>query len=155
MNQKNLFLIAALALAPMAAQAQNLTAKSSDSIKNFFLEEGSSVEVLVDNVGDPQLDVTHYGSDFSIFYYGCEDNTNCDAVQFYSGYATDGSVRLRTVNDFNAEKRWVNAYITDSGSTRLEMDIYLGDNGMAADDFATMLGIWTRHMREFEDVIDF
>lgn len=155
MNQKNLFFIAALALAPMAAQAQNLTAKSADSIKNFFLEEGSSVEVLVDNVGDPQLDVTHYGSDFSIFYYGCEDNTNCDAVQFYSGYATDGSVRLRTVNDFNAEKRWVNAYITDSGSTRLEMDIYLGDNGMAADDFATMLGIWTRHMREFEDVIDF
>lgn len=155
MKLTNLFTVAALALSPIAAQAENLTARHSSSIEGFFLDEGSSVEVLVDNVGDPQLNVNHYGSEFTIFYYGCDNNTNCDSIQFYSGYATEGSVRLKKVNDFNAEKRWVRAYVADNGSTKLEMDLYLGDGGISPDDFATVVGLWSRLMGDFEELIDY
>ncbi|OIQ45760.1 MAG: hypothetical protein BM558_02550 [Roseobacter sp. MedPE-SW] len=155
MNLTKLIAVAALAASPIAVQAENLTARHSSSIEGFFLDEGSSVEVLVDNVGDPQLNVEHYGSEFTIFYYGCEDNTNCDSIQFYSGYATDGSVRLKTVNDFNAEKRWVRAYVADNGSTKLEMDLYMGKDGISADDFATAVGLWSRLMGDFEELIDY
>ena len=85
MKLTKLLAVAALAISPLAVQAENLTARQSSSIEGFFLDEGSSVEVLVDNVGDPQLNVEHYGSEFTIFYYGGEDNTNCDSLQFYSG----------------------------------------------------------------------
>ncbi len=155
MNLTKLFAVAALAISPVAVQAENLTARYSSSIENFFLEEGSSVEVLTDNVGDPQLNVEHYGSEFTVFYYGCTDNTNCDSIQFYSGYATDGAVRLKAVNGFNAEKRWVRAYVADNGSTKLEMDLYMGDDGISADDFATTVGLWSRLMGDFEELIDY
>ncbi|MGR3621912.1 YbjN domain-containing protein [Pseudophaeobacter sp.] len=155
MNLTKLFVVAALAISPMAVQAETLTARSASSIQNFFLDEGAGVELLEDNVGDPQLDVNYYGSEFTIFYYGCDNNTNCDSIQFYSGYATDGRVRLKTVNDFNEEKRWVRAYVGDDGSTKLEMDVYFGDDGLGADDFATTVALWSRRMGDFEDVIDF
>ncbi|MEP2716795.1 YbjN domain-containing protein [Pseudophaeobacter sp.] len=155
MNLTKILAVAALAIAPVAAQAQNLTARDASSIQNFFLDEGSDVELLEDNVGDPQLNVIHYGSEFTIFFYGCHDNTNCDSIQFYSGYATDGGVRLKTVNTFNAEKRWVRAYVGDSGSTKLEMDLYMGDGGINADDFAETVGLWSRLMGDFEEVIGY
>ena len=155
MNLTKFFAVAALAATPFAAHAENVTAKSASSLQSFFLSEGADVELLTDNVGDPQLNVTHYGSEFTIFYYGCSDSTNCDSIQFYSGYASNGGVRLKTVNEFNAEKRWVRAYVADDGSTKRDMDVYMGDAGISADDFATTVGLWSRHMSDFETAIDF
>ena len=62
---------------------------------------------------------------------------------------------MKTVNDFNAEKRWVRAYVAEDGSTKLEMDVYMGDGGISADDFATTVGLWSRLMGDFEELIDY
>lgn len=155
MKLTKLLTVAALALTPIAAQAEILTARDANSLHRFFEDEGADVERLIDNVGDPQLDVVHYGDEFTVFYYGCSNNDNCDAIQFYSGYATDGRVRLKTVNDFNEAKRWVRAYVADDGSTKLEMDVYFGDGGLDADDFNDLVSFWTRRMNEFEDIIGY
>lgn len=154
MKITNVVAVAALMLSPIAVQAENLVAKNASSLERFFENEGADVETTVDNVGDPKLEVTYYGNEFSIYYYGCDDNTNCDAIQFFSGYKTDGSVRLSKINTWNAENRYARAYVSESGSARIEMDVYMGNDGVSADDFASMVSLWSRSMNEFEDLID-
>jgi hypothetical protein len=155
MKLAKLIAAATLAISPVAGQAETLTARTASSIEGFFLDEGAEIEVLEDNVGDPQLNVTYYGSEFTVFYYGCDNGVDCDSIQFYSGYAMGGSVRLKTINDFNAEKRWVRAYVADDGAAKLEMDVFLGKDGVSADDFATMVSLWSRRMTDFEGAIEF
>ncbi|WP_083095936.1 YbjN domain-containing protein [Pseudophaeobacter leonis] len=155
MKLAKLIAAAILAVSPVASQAETLTARTSSSIEGFFLNEGAEVEVLEDNVGDPQLEVDYYGTEFTVFYYGCDNGADCDSIQFYSGYAMGGSVRLKTLNEYNAEKRWVRAYVAEDGAVKLEMDVFLGKDGVSADDFATMVSLWSRHMADFEGVIGF
>lgn len=154
MKLTNTMLAAAIALSPVAVQAQNIVATTAYSAKSFFENEGAEVEATTDNVGDPKLKVNYYGNEFSVYYYGCDNNSDCNAVQFFSGYKTDGSVRLSKINTWNAENRYARAYISDSGAARIEMDIFLGGDGVSADDFASMVSLWARSMSEFEDMID-
>ncbi|WP_424977794.1 YbjN domain-containing protein [Leisingera sp. S232] len=146
--------VAAVLTLPTAAMAQNVVAKTGESVANFFKDEGANVEVTTDSVGDPNLKVEYYGNDFSVYYYGCEDNTNCDAIQFFSGYQTDGSVRLSKINEWNTNNRFARAYVSEEGSARIEMDVLLGNSGITSDDFALAVGKWNRAMQDFEEFID-
>ncbi|UWQ62859.1 YbjN domain-containing protein [Leisingera caerulea] len=139
---------------PGAAAAQNVVATTGDSVADFFKDEGATVELTTDSVGDPNVKVEYYGNDFSVYYYGCDNNTNCNAIQFFSGYQTDGSVRLAKINEWNNENRFARGYISEEGSARIEMDVFLGDDGMSPDDFAEAVSLWTRAMQDFETFID-
>ncbi|UWQ83746.1 YbjN domain-containing protein [Leisingera caerulea] len=139
---------------PGAAAAQNVVATTGDSVADFFKDEGATVELTTDSVGDPNVKVEYYGNDFSVYYYGCDNNTNCNAIQFFSGYQTDGSVRLAKINEWNNENRFARGYISEEGSARIEMDVFLGDDGMSPDDFAQAVSLWTRAMQDFETFID-
>jgi len=147
-------IVAGALLIPQTGFAQQIVATDATSIADFFTDEGATPTVEVDNVGDPKISVEYYGAEFTIYFYGCDDGKDCDAIQFFSGYRTEGSVRLSKVNDWNADKRYAIAYISDSGSTRIEQDIFLGREGMHPDDFAKVLGIWVGQMRDFEEHID-
>ena len=141
------------ALCPLAAMADNVYSTDAGSIARFFEDEGAKVEATTDNVGDPKLRVDYYGSEFSVYYYGCEDNRNCDAVQFFSGYQTDGSVRLSTINEWNMQNRFARSYVSEEGSARIEMDIFMGRDGVSANDFARQVSMWSRAMKDFEEFI--
>ncbi|MEX0300884.1 MAG: YbjN domain-containing protein [Leisingera sp.] len=153
MNKLKAIAAAAVLMVPLPAAAQNVVAKTGESVANFFRDEGAQVEVTTDSVGDPNLKVEYYGNDFSVYYYGCSDNTNCDAIQFFSGYQTDGGVRVSKINEWNRENRFARGYISEEGAARIEMDVFLGNNGLSADDFAQAVGKWNRAMQEFEEFI--
>ena len=148
-------LVAAAAVAfPSLASAEMLVATNPDTLVEFFVEEGADVESTVDNAGDPKLKIDYYGSDFVLYFYDCDDNVDCKSIQFFSGYKTEGSVRKSKVNEWNAENRFARAYISDSGSARIEHDLYLGNTGIDADDFAALVAKWTTAEGEFEEFID-
>lgn len=147
-------LLAAFLIAPGVASAEQVVAKDATSIANFFLGEGIEPTIEVDSVGDPKISVDFYGTDFVIYYYGCNDGADCDSIQLYSGYRTDGSVRLAAVNQWNADNRFGLAYVSDKGHARLELDVYLGNDGMSGDDFAKMISRWVRSVNEFETFIE-
>jgi hypothetical protein len=141
------------ALCPLAAMADNVYATDAGSLARFFEDEGAEVETTSDNVGDPKLRVNYYGNEFSVYYFGCDNNVNCNAVQFFSGYATNGSVRLASINEWNMQNRFLRSYVAEEGSTRIEMDIFMGRDGISADDFARQVSMWSQGMREFEEFI--
>ena len=148
------FATAAVFSLPSLASAQMLVASNPDSLVEFFVEEGADVESTVDNAGDPKLKVEYYGSDFVLYFYDCTDNVDCKSIQFFSGYKTEGSVRKSKVNEWNSENRFARAYISESGSARIEHDLYLGNAGIDADDFAVLVSKWTKAEGEFEEFID-
>ena len=132
------------------ALADRVTAGDGSSLMRWYLEENAQVEPLIDDWGDPLLDVEQYGQSFQVFYYGCTDGRDCDAIQFYSGYRTNGAVRQSTINEWNAGKRFLRAYLSDEGNARIEYDVMLGAEGLSGDDFVKVNGIWLNGMREFE-----
>ncbi len=148
-------MVLALAFAaPGLARAQQIVATDALSIANFFLESGTKPKIDVDEYGDPRINVKYQGSEFAIYFYGCNNGQNCRSVQFYSGYRTEGSVSYAQINKWNADKRYVKAYLSDSGNARIEQDIYLGDYGMNAGDFREMVDNWVRSMARFEVAIN-
>ncbi len=148
-------MILALAVAaPGLARAQQIVATDVLSIANFFLNAGTKPKIDIDDYGDPRINVRYQGAEFAIYYYGCNNGQNCSSVQFYSGYKTEGSVSYAQINKWNADKRFVKAYLSDSGNARIEQDIYLGDYGMDAGDFGNIVDNWVRSMARFEVAIN-
>ena len=154
MNIFTTVIATALFLAPQMVQAQQIIAKDPESVEKFFSDEGLDVTLGTDDAGDPKINVDYYGTSVPIYFYGCRNNQNCTEIQLFSGYKTEGGVRLSKVNEWNAKNRFSRAYISESGSTRIEHDVYLGSSGMSADDFAAMMGVWVTSVLEFEEFID-
>jgi len=147
-------LLACVLIFPGALSAQQIVATDATSVAEFFRGEGVEPAVEKDNVGDPLINVDYYGSEFSIYFYGCVDGADCDTIQFFSGYKTNGSVRLSKINDWNTGNRYARAYNSEGGSARIEFDVYLGNAGVTSDDFASLVGVWVQAMKDFEEHID-
>ncbi|MDH5797576.1 MAG: YbjN domain-containing protein [Paracoccaceae bacterium] len=145
----------ALAATLIAAPAfgQNLVASDPEGIRNYLMEEGIPAKLTVDNVGDPLIEVRYFGTEFSIYFYGCTQNTDCTSIQYFSGYASDGAVSLEAINSWNENQRFARGYVTEEGAARIEYDIFLGETGLTTADFDTALSVWTRNLSEFEDFI--
>jgi putative sensory transduction regulator len=98
--------------------------------------------------------IRYYDTSFSIYFYGCNNGTGCTSIQYFSGYRTEGSVSASRLNEWNRDKRYARAYLSDSGAARIEYDVYLGADGMSQADFDQSFSLWTRSMGEFEEFID-
>lgn len=155
---KNSALSATLGVSLLVGSAafaeSQVVAKSGDSLAEYLTNEGIEFEETKDDVGDPKFDINHYGVEFSVFFYGCDDGADCNAIQFFSGYDTDGGIRISKLNQWNAENRYSRAYVASDGGSWIEHDVFLGKHGMHPDDFASLLSIWSRAQTEFEEFID-
>ncbi len=145
---------AVVALAGTAQAQSNIVASDPGTVMAYFEAQGFPITLDADNQGDPLLEVKYFGTSFSIYFYGCEENADCLSIQFFSGYRTEGAVTLEKLNDWNTEFRYLRSYLTEEGSSRIEYDVYFGDGGMANDDFDGVVDNWTRGLQRFEEFID-
>lgn len=136
------------------ALSENIKASNPDGMMAFLNDEGIAASLGVDDYGDPNIEIRYYGTNFSIYFYECTNGARCQAIQFYSGYRTEGSWPQHRANQWNTERRYTRAYITDEGSSRLEFDIFLGRDGMSARDFSDVFSTWTSSLSDFETEID-
>lgn len=135
--------------------ADNIVASNPDAIKAFFVDQGIPATLEEDSVGDPLLKLRYFGTTFSMYFFGCSDNTNCKSVQYFSGYKQSDAVPVSQINEWNVNNRFLRAYGTETGAARIEYDIYLGEDGMTVSDFNNAFSKWTRGLTEFEKYIDF
>ncbi len=130
-----------------------ILASNPQSLINFFFEQGIPAQLTTDSVGDPLVEFRVDGDTGQVFFYDCTDNTNCLALQFYSGYKLDAPVSLETINSWNTDRRFVRAYRTDDGAARIEMDIATSRDGVSSRDFADLYALWTESVKLFEERI--
>ena len=146
--------LATMAALASTATAGNITAANPQSLVDFFTSEGAPAKLVEDNVGDPKIELKHYDTNFAVYFYGCDDGKSCDAIQFFSGYGTEGKVAIAKINSWNTDRRFGRAYLTDEGNARVEYDIYTGADGVSSEDFSEMFEIWVDLMGKFEDHIE-
>ena len=140
--------IAALAFAG-TAHAQLVSPTSPQAIVNALQNAGYKATLGKDNTGDPLIDSSSGGSNFSIFFFGCTQNKDCRTIQFFAGYSSH-KPSLSLINDWNSKKRFGRAYISDKGAARIEMDVDMDDGGMSTKLFEDNLEFWVAIMSAFE-----
>lgn len=140
--------LGALALA-QAAQAEAVSATNPQSIVAAMQNAGYKATLEKDNTGDPLINSSSSGTNFSVFFFGCTKNIDCRTIQFFAGYS-DRKPTLNQMNDWNSSKRFARAYISESGNARIEMDLDLDDGGVSTKLFEDNLEFWVAVMAAFE-----
>lgn len=144
-------LAAAFALVAVTgtAHAQMVTAQNPQSLVGALQSAGYKAELTKDPTGDPLIKSSSGGSNFAIFFFGCTKNVDCRTIQFFAGYG-EKKPTVAAMNDWNSKKRFGRAYVSDSGSARVEMDVDLDDGGVSRLLFVDNLEFWVLLMGEFE-----
>ena len=150
------------ALAPVAqaqqdaasALAGNLVdATSPQALVALMQQAGYRAALGVDNTGDPQIDSSAAGVDFTIYFYGCENGLNCQELQFSSGFDMEKGTSFQIMNDWNSAQRFGYAYLDSDSDPYLNMDLNMS-NGITADNFTSSLAKWDQLLSDFQAHID-
>lgn len=140
---------------PDAVQAGNVEARVPQSVLDAMQQMGFLATLDKDDDGDPHISSRISETHFQIYFYGCEENVECNSIQFVAGYDLDSDFGLGLMNDWNKENRWTKAYLDDEGDPIMEMDVFLGGGGVSRENFEEWLDLWRRLVEDFEVVIDY
>ena len=153
---KKLSLGLAIALiGALPALAQNVIAENPGQMADVLRSFGFRAELATDTGGDPKIASSSGGANFSIFFYGCTNGTNCDAISFSAAFDLDPGSNTNLMNQWNHKKRYSKAYLDDEQDPVIDMDVYLGNGGVSIDNFRFWVDTWERALGDFKVHIDF
>ena len=139
----------------LPALAQNVVAENPAQMADVLRSFGYRAELTTDDGGDPKIASSSGGANFSIFFYGCTNGQNCDAISFSSAFDLDPGSNNDLMNQWNQKKRYSKAYLDDEQDPVIDMDIYLGEGGVSIDNFRSWVDTWERALGDFKVHIDF
>ena len=137
------------------ALAQTVQANDPASITEILQSFGYRAELGTDSGGDPKISSSSGGASFSIFFYGCSNGQDCDAISFSSAFDLDPGSNVALMNDWNQKKRYTKAYLDDEQDPVIDMDVFLGEGGVSIDNFRYWVDTWERAVGDFKVHIDF
>jgi hypothetical protein len=128
-------------------------ASSPQAIANLMQQAGYRAVLTTDNVGDPKIESSAAGADFSIYFYGCENGANCLSLQYTSGYDLPNGASLGLINDWNGTKRFGFAYLDNENDPFLNYDVNMS-YGVSEQNFLDSLSLWDTILADFHAHID-
>jgi len=144
-----------LAVSPMCPLvAETVDATDPARLAQVIQELGYRALLDTDNVGDPLITSSVAGTEFSIFFYRCNDNTNCKVVLFKVGYDLSDGTTAEVINAWNEANLFGRAYLDDENDPWLEMPVNL-DGGVSRANFEDSFDWWEVVVSKFQDHIDF
>lgn len=152
MNRRLVLVLGTVVLLALTdvVQAQTVHAGDPQSIVAALQSAGYKAELTKDDSGDPLVSSASSGTEFSVYFFGCEKGRDCTSVQFYAGYKTDKPLPFELINEWNASKRFAKVYISKTGGGRIELDVNLDPGGISRALFVDTLDVWVRAMAAFE-----
>jgi len=138
---------------PAAAQdrdpcgAEMVCASDPDTV--FAAMERAHMEPsrTTDSAGDPMIESDAGPFHFDVYFYGCEQNRNCDSLRFEAVFAKGPENTLELANDWNASKRFLQASVKPDGRFAVAYDIgTIG--GVNRRNFADHLDWWQSMLGE-------
>jgi hypothetical protein len=146
-----LIAVLAMSLAASASYAQNLKASNPEAIADKIRSIGYKANLEKDDLGDPLIVSSTDGSNFQIFFYGCDKGKNCEWLQFYKGYTIEKEnySKMRQLTDeWNLGSNFSKAAIDDD-VTHLSYSLVMKDEGIGVNLFETNFATWVREYVEF------
>jgi hypothetical protein len=147
-------LIAQCALADKSGEL--IDATNPKKIASVIQDLGYRAKLEVDDDGDPVIRSGAGGSNFSIQFYGCKEDSNdeCDLLLFSTGYDFDEETALETINSWNEQALVGRAYLDDDGDPRFDWAVNMRD-GVSRENFEDSIRRWAESLGDFEDHIDY
>jgi hypothetical protein len=152
---------------PSSPPASSPATSSSDRITAAVIVRelkamGHSASVDTDSSGDPRVNMSIDGYDWSIYFYDCapgpRDDRKCVSYQFYSGYTLQQAASPDVINKWNTDQRYAKAYTyvqrDGSHSARIEIDVRSADTGAdPARTFRIHFDIMRDKTRQFRKTV--
>lgn len=149
----------ALALVASQASAQANTGNSTpldgsnpDKLAAVIRGLGYNATVSTDGDGYPMIEGNYRGSNYFIYFYGCDQSQGCNSVQFVSGYNLENGMTFQEVNEWHLAKRFGRVELDDEMDPWITMPVNL-DYGVSVANFEDTFDYWTIVLDEFEDYI--
>lgn len=100
-----------------------------------------------DSLGDPRIVGRIDGKRYSVFFYGCTDNVDCDQLQFYA-YEVTENPDFELVNEWNSTKRYGTASIDSDNDVAFRMSVNLRF-GVSRENLDDTFDWWRLTLEEF------
>ncbi len=123
-------------------------------LQRLIQKWGYRAELDTDSTGDPKINSAVAGANFSIYFYGCDDQTpkRCDSISFSAAFDLDNGLTAGYINEWNRTKRFGNAWIDDEGDPFLNMQVNI-DGGIAEEGIRQNLDWWEIGMSGYLEYI--
>ncbi|WP_404338727.1 YbjN domain-containing protein [Sphingomonas sp. MMS12-HWE2-04] len=100
-----------------------------------------------DRDGDPMIESNVAPYQFSLFFYGCTEHVKCDSLRFESAFEKAPENTLELANKWNAQKRFLQAFIRPNGEFVVAYDLAT-IGGLNKNNFADVLAWWNNQLEE-------
>lgn len=145
-------IISFLGISAPAYSSDLIFGSNVDEIRTIGMRYAFMNERTTDKEGDPLLRGEMDGTQFNIFFYGCDSGTNCKQILFQAGWDLPNGVRPAIINNWNRGNLFGRAFLDDEGDPFVEMPINL-DGGMSAELMDDNFDWWRFVLEEFKDHI--
>jgi hypothetical protein len=146
--------LAALAAgALIATQAQAYKVEeggiTAPEVAKVLEAKGYKAAVKTDDDGDPEVESTVDGTDLVIFFYGCNHGPRCPSITFQSDFDSSHPTSLDDANSWNADKRFIKAWLNTDKVLYGEMDVDVS-HGFTTENLAEYVDTWADFLPEFK-----
>jgi len=138
--------LAALAL-PAAAAAQDacparhVCASDPQTVVNALQAQGYKAKLGTDDLGDPAIESSASGYDYTVEFYGCKEGKACTSLRFVVRFEDDGTNTPELANGWNKTKRFAHMGALDNGQLLFAYDVTTV-GGLNQDNFADVIDWW-------------
>jgi hypothetical protein len=129
-----------------------ITASRIGMIVKSLEKAGFEVEVNKDSAGAPRIASTDKEQPFTISFYGCTDGVDCGYIQFLNGWNMKNGVTAVTIEQWNADQVWGQAFRDDEKDPWVGMTVNLR-GGVTQANFDDTVEWWAKILQDFQDHI--
>jgi hypothetical protein len=148
-----LALTALAAGALIASQAQAYRVEeggiTAPEVAKVLQDKGYKAVVKTDEDGDPEVESAADGTDFVIFFYGCNHGPRCPSITFQTHFDTTHPTSVDDVNTWNMNKRFMKAWLNTDKTLYGEMDVDVS-HGFLTEGLAEYVDVWSQFLPEFK-----
>lgn len=141
----------ALGVSQSAAAADcqdgHICAGNPEGVLTAMKSLGVEAELVKDGAGDPQIDVTSAGYDYTILFYECVENIDCKSLTFITVFNDDGNNTATLANQWNKTRRFSHMAVNDDMTLGLTYDVTT-QGGLNQANFAGIVDRWQTNLAD-------
>src|SRR5579862_6161863 len=155
--RKIIFLAAAMlvTMLPGAAMAADkdpcgvkmVCATNPKTVVDALMTAGYKAELGTDSGGDPKISSAANGYNFTVYFYDCDRNKDCAAIQFFVGFKAEAKNTLELVNKWNRAKRFGHMTLEEDKGLNVTYDLTTV-GGLNQKNFADAIDWWATMLGE-------
>ncbi|QNQ11213.1 YbjN domain-containing protein [Sphingomonas alpina] len=107
--------VATPALAKGEAQDRVIDISDIKTVAGVMMQAGYKADIKKSESGQEYIASGVNGSEFTVRFYGCKNNTGCDSLEFFSWYKKQPHFSPALANEWNRDKRFLKVAIDADG----------------------------------------